>query len=96
MGLRRRVASAGGVSDPRPLTPPTDTRAVPLPHRRGSVAAAAFRDPAALKAGALRDVLVSPNECPQLMIRPARILPVSGAPLGGLEFHQVYRRRTTG
>jgi hypothetical protein len=42
VGLRRRVAPAGGLSDPQSPAPSTDTRAVPLPRRRGGAAAAAF------------------------------------------------------
>ena len=43
VGLRRRLASARSLSDPRPPTPRTDTWAIPVPHNCGGAAAAASR-----------------------------------------------------
>src|SRR5262245_14658664 len=44
MGLRRRVASAGSLSDPRSPTPLADTRAVAVSRCRRGTAAAVFLD----------------------------------------------------
>lgn len=52
VGLRRRLASARSLSDPRPPTPCTDTWAIPFPHDRGGAAAAASRTSPRLKLSA--------------------------------------------
>src|SRR5262245_46013957 len=49
VGLRRRLASARSLSNPRPPTPCTDTWALPVPHDRGGAAAAASRTSPRLK-----------------------------------------------
>src|SRR4051812_22008436 len=49
VGLRRRLAPARSLSDPRPPTPRTDTWAIPVPHNCGGAAAAASRTSPRLK-----------------------------------------------
>src|SRR5215472_14047701 len=49
VGLRRRLASARSLSDPRPPTPRTDTGAIPVPQNCGGAAAAASRTSPRLK-----------------------------------------------
>jgi len=49
VGLRRRLASARSLSDPRPPTPRTDTWAIPVPHNCRDAAAAASRTSPRLK-----------------------------------------------